>query len=337
MRPILLVSLLALAGCNGDPGGTEHLDEYLDRLSSATGMALPSPEPYRAAVSLPPERPRETLDANGIGLIDFLSLSGCELQINLGRRNTQLGRTASPSQQLLLDLEFLALAPSCVSTLRARGDVALADKIDRVHLERRQHLPQLIFQAVLQGPEWQAFWQPALALDPYPADTDSQVITALSMQARLVERWLDGDWLAGADEFELLLSELRAGDGGTLLFALQQVQVALERANKMLTNLPHAAPLCPYGHPTQRSKALQRVVERFFVGNLQPWLTALRRRWEMLKPAIEQLERPLAGALPQSYVQWQQQRDALPEALIRDIRAHVGLMQQALTPCNATQ
>jgi hypothetical protein len=337
MRPILLASLLALAGCSGDPGGTEHLNEYLSRLSSATGMALPARDAMTAPVGLPRERPIETIDAQAIDLIDFLSLSGCELQINLGRRNTQLGRTASPSQQLLLHLEFLALAPPCLPVLRARGEVALADKIDSAHVTRRQHLPQLIFQAVLQGPEWQAFWQPAPVLGLYPANTDSRVITALSKQARLVERWLDGDWSAGAAEFELLLSELRAGDGGTLLFALQQAHFSLGRANQLLANLAREAPLCPYGHPTERSKALQRVVERFFVGDLQPWLTALRRRWELLNPAIEQLERPLAGALPQSYEQWRKHRDHLPESLIQEIKAHVGLIQQALASCNAAQ
>ena len=109
MRRVIFLSLLLLAGCGQSDSGLAHLNEYLSRLSTVTGTALASQALPR--FDLAPPLPDKAGPASNqqIDLIDFLSLTGCSLQVNLGRRNTQLGRTASPSQRLLLDLEFLDL------------------------------------------------------------------------------------------------------------------------------------------------------------------------------------------------------------------------------------
>ena len=173
MRWTLLVCLLALAGCDDTAKGPDQLSEYLNRLSTVTGMTLSAATPFPPELDLP-EAPRTELPAaNQIDLIDFLSLSGCELQINLGRRNTQLGRTAAPSQRLLLDLEFMELAPACIALLRDRGDTELANVLHQASLDRRSLLPLSALQAVLMGPEWQAFWQRPSALEGYPTQTNT--------------------------------------------------------------------------------------------------------------------------------------------------------------------
>ena len=77
--------------------------------------------------------------------------------------------------------------------------------------------------------------------------------------------WLGGNWQASNREFELLLSDLRAGDGGALLQAHSLVSRELERANTLLASAQTTAPLCPYGNPTDRSKALEQVVARAFL------------------------------------------------------------------------
>jgi hypothetical protein len=214
MRWTLLVCLLALAGCDDTANGPDQLSEYLNRLSTVTGMTLTAATPFPGELDLP-EAPRtERPAANQIDLIDFLSLSGCELQINLGRRNTQLGRTAAPSQRLLLDLEFMELAPACIALLRDRGDTELANVLQQASLDRRSLLPLSTLQAVLMGPEWQAFWQRPTALEAYPTQTNSLIIASLTRLGDLTAGWLGGSWAASNREFELLLSDLRVGDGG---------------------------------------------------------------------------------------------------------------------------
>ena len=117
MTRVILLSLLLLTGCGQSDSGLVHLNEYLSRLSTVTGTALESQALPRFDLAPPlPGKVGPTTNQQ-IDLIDFLSLTGCSLQVNLGRRNTQLGRTASPSQRLLLDLEFLDLAPACIELL----------------------------------------------------------------------------------------------------------------------------------------------------------------------------------------------------------------------------
>ena len=124
----LITCLLVLTGCGDTSSSLQNLTEYLDRLSTVTGIPLPAdPSLQTESLTVPRDPGLNPPASSQINLIEFLSLSGCELQMNLGRRNTQLGRTATPSQRLLLDLEFLDLAPECIALLQERGDSELAN------------------------------------------------------------------------------------------------------------------------------------------------------------------------------------------------------------------
>ena len=326
--------LLALIGCSDPDNGPAHLDKYLERLSTVTGVELTSSAPYESdRFDLPEEQAPALPAASQIDLIDFLSLSGCELQVNLGRRNTQLGRTASPSQRLLLDLEFMDLAPECITLLRERGEGELASTLAEVSDERLTLVSESIAQAVLMGPEWRLFWERPATLGNYPVDTNSAIAGSLSQLSDLTRGWLGGNWQASNREFELLLSDLRAGDGGALLQAHSLVSRELERANTLLTRTQSTAPLCPYGNPTDRSKALEQVVARFFVGAVQPWLVQLRQRSELLIGPVTALETPLSAALSPQYRAWVAERDHLLNNQTELIRAHIASIQATLAPC----
>ena len=326
--------LLVLIGCSDRNTGPAQLDEYLKRLSTVTGVELTSGAPYESdRFDLPGEQTAELPTASQIDLIDFLSLSGCELQVNLGRRNTQLGRTASTSQRLLLDLEFMELAPECITLLRERGDNELASTLTAVSVERKAQLRDSIARALLLGPEWRLFWERPATLGNYPDETSSAMTESLNRLADLTRGWLEGNWQASNREVELLLSDLRAGDGGALLAAHSLVSRELERANTLLARTQTAAPLCPFGNPTDRSKALEHVVARFFVGALQPWLVQLRQRTELLLGPVTDLETPLSAALSPRYRAWVSQRDDLLNNQTERIRAHITNLQAALAGC----
>ena len=334
MRYAIALLLLSLTGCGQSESGPAHLNEYLNRLSSVTGMALESESLPR--FSLVPPAPDKTGPPTNqkIDLIDFLSLTGCSLQVNLGRRNTQLGRTASPSQRLLLDLEFLDLAPACIDLLEQRGDTALAAKIRIASDERKQSLPSAIVDAVLLGAEWRAFWHANPTLADYPRQTNSAIEQAVTVLSAMIAHWLDGDWSADNRAFELLLSDLRAGDGGELLLATSHLVSALESANTLLIKTQSERPLCPYGQTTERSRAFERVVQQFFVGNVQPWVVSLRRRAELIHEPAKRLEAVLAVALTQPYQDWMVARDALLLQLTQMTRQHVQTVQATLIRCN---
>ena len=334
LRSGWVVCLLALTGCTDTETGPDHLDEYLHRLATVTGVELVAGAPHDAhRLDLPRQQATASPVSNQIDLIDFLSLSGCALQVNLGRRNTQLGRTASPSQRLLLDLEFMDLAPECITLLRERGDDELASTLAEVSDERHTLLSESIAQAVLMGPEWRLFWERPATLGNYPVDTNSAIAGSLSRLSDLTRGWLSGNWQASNREFELLLSDLRAGDGGALLAAHSLVSRELERANRLLASTLSTAPLCPFGTPTDRSRAIEQVVARFFVGAVQPWLVQLRQRGELLLAPVTSLEAPLSAALSPQYRAWVVERDHLLSNQTELIRAHIASIQATLAPC----
>ena len=333
-----LLSLCLLSGCAEPDTGPDQLTEYLERLERVTGVSIPPHTPLPRALDLPRVTVPKPPESNQIDLIDFLSLSGCELQVNLGRRNTQLGRTASPSQRLLLDLEFIQLAPACGALLRERGNTDLANTLELAGTGHQQALPRSITNAILMGPEWEAFWERPKALALYPANTSSQIVAAISRLTALSSQWLAtqslaDDWAASNREFELLLSELRAGDGGALVMAYSIVSRDMTRATAMLMDMNETAPLCPFGQETQRSRAFDNIVSRFFVGDIQPWLVALRQRKELLLAPVQQLEQPLRDAMPEQYAQWTEERDQLLSRHTALIREHISAIQIALSGC----
>ena len=333
MRRAIFLSFLLLTGCGQPDSGLAHLHEYLSRLSTVTGTALASQALPRFDLAPPLTEKAGPTSNQQIDLIDFLSLTGCSLQVNLGRRNTQLGRTASPSQRLLLDLEFLDLAPACIELLETRGDTALAGTIRVSSDDRKQSLPSAVFNAVLLGAEWREFWHADSTLGDYPRQTSSLVEQTVTSLSAMTAPWLNGDWSADNRAFELLLSDVRAGDGGELLLATSQLVWALESANALLTQTQSERPLCPFGQPTERSKALKRVVEQFFVAKVQPWVVSLRRRAELIHEPTQRLETVLAGAVTQPYQDWVAARDALLFQLTQMTRQHVQAIQATLTRC----
>ncbi len=211
--PGLLAALAALAlpGCGGDwPGqALRELPGGISPAPAGTMVALPPPSALRL------EPAGDHLDT-----LDFLALSGCALQATVGKRSSRLGARARDSQRLLLDLEYLRLAPACIDFQRARGDRALATALEQaVELKRRQ-LPAAIYNATLGSDEYREFWQrPALAPAAEPRGAGGGAGASLQAISNQARRWLAGDWRVDNREFEILLGEVGSGAGGALLQA----------------------------------------------------------------------------------------------------------------------
>jgi len=327
---------LVLPGCGADSTGSAKLENYVQRLARGLDMALP-----QAQFVAPPR----ILDAGleplvvppaSIGVLDFLALSGCELQVNLGRRNSSLGRHASASQRLLLDLEFLKLVPPCIEYLQAENTSELAAELARIAEQRRQQLPQRIYNAVLAAPEFQSFWRLPPSLSDYPSQINSEVVDALTWLTAASDRWLNGDYSGEFDEdrgLEHQLARLRSGDGGALMLAAVEVARTLQQATETLQNSAHQRKLCPGGHRSERATITETVTVKFFAGDVQPWLAALNSRRHALMPPLEHLEQLLADILPPNYEQWRQERNTRLTALQQQPKMHVAAIKNAMADC----
>jgi hypothetical protein len=331
-RTLTLGLCLWLAGCGGQQPDAA-LARYLERLQ----RTLEQPAPAVVLPDLPrlPARGelRLDLERGNLGTLDFLALSGCEVQITIGKRNSSLGIMASASQHLLLELEFLRLAPACIKHMRATERGELADLLQGAFDLKQQQLPAMIYSATLGGPEYRTLWQPPQNLGSYPEQTSSVPLTALAEINASTRRWLAGDYTADNMAFEIQLSEVAQADGGALLKALALQAAWLEAADALLQARRQRGPLCSGPLRPAAASILRNVVEKFFVGEVQPWSAALGRRQHELLPLVTALESALDSALPGAYRGWQDRRNASLEAWTAAPRQHVGELQEVLAPC----
>ncbi len=334
-RPFAVAWVVVLAGCllSGCGAGSDGpLDNYLTRLSRSLDRAI---EP--GAERLPPlPRARDLkldLQSGSIGLLDFLALGGCELSITIGSINSSLGKLATESQRLLLELEFLSLAPACIGSLDPAEDGELITALQAAVADKQRGLPARIWNATLGGPEYRAFWKRPGHLGNYPADTGSEVVTALARLAQLSTRWLDGDYEAGSNELEHLLGDIRRGDGGALLASLDVQRAGLAGAASALQDRVEGSPVCLDNRPSPEGRIVDNVVRKFFIGEVQPWsVQVARRRTELISPVLA-LELNLAQVAPPAYRQWSQQRDQLLSSAVKAPREHARGLAAILESC----
>lgn len=327
------LTLACLAGCS-PPNWDAPFENYLARLARTLGQDVPaSAFPFTPERMPRPAELKYAFTGNTLDGIDFLALHGCQLQVTIGRRNSSLGRMATASQRLLLELEYLQLAPACITRLRDEGKADLAGVLETAWHNKRGELPQRIFNATLAEDEFRRFWRPRPPVPDYPASTSSAIITALEQLTGMARRWLGGDYRFDNREFELLLSEVSGGDGGMLWRALAVQAAWLQRADAVLRERNREGPLCGPRYRPDSAEILPNVVARFFIGAIQPRAAALGRRRHQLYAPLRELEELLGPALPAAYRAWLSARDASLERIADAPRQHVHWLQQTLEPC----
>lgn len=310
-RWLLLVTLAgALLACGVD-SPESRLDNYLTRLSRVLEQTIVADNVPVPSLSFP--RPRELKDEPrelAIGLIDFLSLKGCKVQKVVASTNDSLGRVAQPSTRLVLHLDFLQLAPECVTYLVSEGKAQLAKTLQQAYHSKVERLPRVIWNAILGGEEYRAFWRAPNTLSEYPAQEFTEADQALVALTEMSSRWLAGDYEVHAAMLESVLQRLSSGDGGHLLKSLTLQQQALSSANPALQKRVSEQPLC-YHAAAAKGQILDNVVRKFFVADVQAWSARLESRRFKLLPKVKALEKELSVAEPYPFRAWREQRNEM--------------------------
>lgn len=224
-RLLLCCAVLGpLPACESN-GSDTAFDAGLGKLRAA--LSLSPPDNHTGRPAPPPASMQLSIAASGLEGLDILAFSGCAVQRNIVRRDTPLGRMAKPSQQLLLALEYLHLAPPCIRRLRGSDD-ALADRMRDAWQQQQAQLPALIFNATLGGDEYRVLWQEAPVQGDYPRVDLCETTSALHAIEAAVRRWLDGDYRAQHRDFELWLAAVAGGTGGKLLHPVTALEAQLD-------------------------------------------------------------------------------------------------------------
>ena len=332
-----LIVTLALSSCAEREVGAAKLTNYVERLSTAADIDIEmvnGGQNISRRVDLPSDLDTALLATTGsLSLVDFLSLSGCELQANIAKRNTSMGRTASASQRLILDLEFLRLAPACVTLMEEKEENSVANTL-RENIELRSaNLPTRVFAATIGGPEWQTFWDQPLLLGSYPESASGDSAQALWELSERVQRFLDHSWSTADEDLEPLLSSIRANSGGQLLAAAALQSGYLEHANDILRSASKEGIYCRNEAITEAGTITKTVVAKYFAADVQRWSAQVSQRHYEIQSALIALESHLTSTLPPRYLDWVTERDALLHRLYAATREHVAVIKKTVNAC----
>lgn len=329
----VLLPAVFLASCSPSELGAGKLDNYVSRLSNVS--EVPVPNVTASSVAKPPAvaPPPRGEDVDTLSIIDFLALSGCEVQANIAKRNTTMGRSASASQQLIFDLEFIRLAPNCIEKLRTEDEEAIANLLETSLSQRNDHLVYTIARATLGGEEWRAFWRTPELLGDYPTSASGDSAQALWELSQRIKRFLQGNWSSADEDLEPLLAKLRIDAGGQLLSAAILQEQGLTRASQILTTASEAGKYCSGERQSEAGTISKTIVAKYFAGDVQAWSSAVSQRHYEIQPPVVEIELSLAEALPDLYIAWAEARDRHLDTLFSAPRKHVSVVQSVLGNC----
>ncbi len=332
-RRLLCCALLTLLpGCQ--PNGPDATFEtYLRKLGAALELAMPAAATTSVSQPPPPGEMQLDLPGDSLDRLDFMALSGCAVQATVLKRNSSLGRLAKPSQRLLLELEYLRLAPACITQLRSSNNDALADVLEEAWQRRREQLPALIFNATLGSDEYHAFWLATPAPGQYPHVSRSATAAALSAINHHIRRWLGGDYQAHNRDLEVLLSEVAGGDGGALLQALSRQHDWLATANLMLERHMAHGPLCFKQERDSAAAQPSTLTDRYYNSEIPARTAKINGRYHQLLPPIAALEAQLSSAMPQAYRSWMEARNQHLAQFANAPRQHLKRLSLAQQSC----
>lgn len=321
----LWVGLALLPGCQPD----NHGDSYLRMLEKVLPAGITQPE---TRFPEPPDAATRVFDSRRgkLANVDILDLRGCDLKKTLIRERSRLGLHAKPSQQLLLLLEFLRVAPACIDQLRQQGNDSLADTLNSSLNERRHRLPQLVFDATLGSTEYKALWSGTPAPRAFPRVAQPAAVSALAGINGFVRRWSAGDYRADNREFELLLGEVAGGSAGSLSHTLSRQEALLAEASRLLQG-PH----CDTRNKRNSIRWLA-AARQYFLSELRPRFTASLERLIAFHTALATLERQLSVVLPAKYEHWRVSRNQHILALRTAPSVHLAQLMRAMKSCART-
>ncbi len=302
-----LVALL-LYSC-GPPQAADVLLDYNQRVRNALELESPPPPPHDLPTYPRRRDVRLELSDLRIGLVDLVSLERCGLEELVAERNSSLGKVMQPSQQLIYEHRLLGLARDCMDTLRAhpQRDPELLEKLQEVVAVKESDMPRTYWNATFASPEMAEHLSLAAPLLPIEIEVD--------VQPQLEALYYLRDLRAGlgrsatelvSQELESHYVQLHNGRyGGRLLQSMDALRYHLQDVADALSKRQDQRPLCPQGRPTPRAEVMQNIFQKFYSGQVQPYMARVHREGRAWIDAMDALA-DQQEAMPRAFVPYRQ-------------------------------
>ncbi len=338
-------TLLAVtAACSDANDPRAMLADYLSRIENVTEASADSAF-ESSLLSYPDRRDRRLALADvRIGMLEFLGLIRCDLQQIVGERNSSLGKVMPVSQQLIYEHRLLVSARQCRRQLVEKNSnlFELQQTLDEIVRIKSAELPKAYWNATFGSPEFEQMF--SLAASPLRIDAvgraNGDIGRALAHLANLDNRLgeetlaLESAGLEG--HYKALTSRRMAGE---LLGALDLLRFHLDAASRAIETRLERRPVCYNGLPNSRARILENVFRKYYVAQVQPYLSQVHRQTRAwLEPINRLAETQRAQMTPAFAAYFEAQlsleaADALWARYERSLHRHTKAWQTVLGQC----
>ena len=298
---VLLASGLILSGCDPFSQPESMLDEYIERVARV--LDLESRTSTLPAVPHLPQRRERTreLPELDIGILDFLSLYGCELQRLVGEKNSALGKVMQPAQRLQYEIQFIELARECLPSIT---DEPLQEALTEALVVKRKALPLAIWNATWGAPEMAQFF--SLSDGSLPLQPDTNRITAIERDLHRLNAWVRDSQETPEPEMPDNLSQIHqrwqaVALAGQLTQSARLLIARLGDVARLIDQRLEGRPLCIRQQPNRQAEIMRNVFFNVYVARVQAYMASVRRVRDQLRPALAELALLQADAISEAF------------------------------------
>ncbi|MBW4936575.1 DUF3080 domain-containing protein [Marinobacter sp. F4206] len=330
--------LALLSGCNPFSEARPMMDEYVERVARVLET-----EPGVTAIESPSQIPRRRnrvlpMPELDMGMLDFLSLYGCELQFVVGEKNSVMGKVMQPLNRLRYELRFIEAAQDC---LPETDDEELVEALEEAIESKRESLPIAIWNATWGVEEIETLF--TLAKGYYPVSPKGNPVSDLALDANELKNAvvaLRSGTLEVSLEFagsvqQRWQAEYRAGQ---LINSAALLKTRLDDATALIQGRVNGRPLCLNGKPNNQSEIVQSMFFSVYIEKIQPYMSDVRRARMTLIEPLAALAGEQRSVMPSAFESWYQRHLSqvaenslwreLDEAMSRHTRAWQNLLGQ---------
>jgi hypothetical protein len=245
-----------------------------------------------------PKARQLTTEDTRLGVFDFLSLGDCDLMQLVSERNSSLGKVMSVTARYHYEWLLLNGVEVCLSQLDEvpEDEDSLAYKLDKIREIKRRELAVYHWNATWGSEIFQTFFslsQPPLdpeevsGIQPEVTQSLFDYFKALPHPHEVGSRPVQGNesFFSQSQAAEGYLQPLQYHYGGRVIRSLTTASAAITSGTLMLEQAMEDRPVCINETPSMRSEILQNVFTKFYVMQLQPYLSRLDKEAGLLLTA----------------------------------------------------
>lgn len=315
MKPVryllsLGVAWFAANGCSNIQAPDAMFENYLYRLANVTGFSAESSQESIQLLSYPRKRDITVpVTEIRVGLLDFVDFEECGLMHEISVRNSSLGRVQADSSRLLYEIRFFQGIKKCENQLRQSEnpiddrETAFLQRLAGIRKQKEEVLPAIYWNATFSSPEFRSFV--SLATDPFQDAKDialTELEAAFGALTGIGQKLYSDSTIISKSELEKHYFSLNAGrTGGKLLKGMQLAEFHLAKGTQILQQTAKANKLCPMGKKTQKAGYLHNVFLKFYIGEVQPYLSRLHQSGQTLLPRLDELFKAQRVSAPAAF------------------------------------